>query len=229
MFGLSLFMFMIRHMFANLDEQRRQLIASLRKMGIQDERVLEAIATIPREAFVDEAQRNLAYADRALPINMGQTISQPLMVATMTQALQLRGNERVLEIGTGSGYQTAILSALAAFVYSIERHEQLALSAARRLAHMGIANVAVYVGDGSLGWSATAPYDRILVTAAAPHLPDYLVEQLVEWGMLVIPVGSHERQELLVVHRAPWGKEIRSLGNCVFVPLVGEGGWREPE
>ena len=223
-------MFVIRHMFANLDEQRRQLIASLHKMGIRDERVLEALATVPRETFIDEAQRNLAYADRALPINMGQTISQPLMVATMTQALQLSGKERVLEIGTGSGYQTAILSRLAAYVVSIERHEQLALQAVRclaLLAPVNADNVSVYVGDGSLGWPDAAPYDRILVTAAAPGVPDHIVEQLVEWGMLVIPVGSQTRQELLVVHRAPWGKEIRSLGNCVFVPLVGEGGWHE--
>ncbi len=223
-------MFMLRHMFANLDEQRQQLIASLRKMGIRDERVLEAIATVPREIFIDAAQRNWAYADRALPISMGQTISQPLMVATMTQALQLSGKERVLEIGTGSGYQTAILSRLAAYVVSVERYEQLALRAARCLAQLEsvkAANVSVYVGDGSLGWPDAAPYDRILVTAAAPEVPDRLIEQLVEWGMLVIPVGSHERQELLVVHRAPWGKEIRSLGNCVFVPLVGEGGWHE--
>jgi protein-L-isoaspartate(D-aspartate) O-methyltransferase len=220
-------MFILRHMFANLDEQRRQLIASLRKMGIRDERVLEAIATVPRETFIDEAQRNLAYVDRALPISLGQTISQPLMVATMTQALQLSGKERVLEIGTGSGYQTAILSQLAAYIVSIERYEQLALQAVQCLTQLELTNVSVYVGDGSLGWPAAAPYDRILVTAAAPEVPDRLVEQLVEWGMLVIPVGSHERQELLVVHRAPWGKEIRSLGNCVFVPLVGEGGWHE--
>lgn len=220
-------MFILRHMFANLDEQRRQLIASLRKMGIRDERVLEAIASVPRETFIDEAQRNWAYVDRALPISLGQTISQPLMVATMTQALQLRGKERVLEIGTGSGYQTAILSRLAAYVFSIERYEQLALGAVRCLTQLELTNVSVYVGDGSLGWPEAAPYDRILVTAAAPEVPDRLVEQLVEWGMLVIPVGSHERQELLVVHRAPWGKEIRSLGNCVFVPLVGEGGWHE--
>lgn len=220
-------MFLLHHMFTNLDEQRQQLVASLRKMGIRDERVLEAIATVPREIFIDEAQRNLAYADRALPINMGQTISQPLMVATMTQALQLSGKERVLEIGTGSGYQTAILSRLAAYVVSIERYEQLAFQAARCLTQLDIDNVAVYVGDGSLGWPEAAPYDRILVTAAAPEVPDRLVEQLVEWGMLVIPVGGHTWQELLVVHRAPWGKEIRSLGNCVFVPLVGEGGWHE--
>lgn len=218
---------MLYHMVADLDEQRRQLIVSLRKVGIRDERVLEAIATVPREIFIDQAQRNLAYADRALPINMGQTISQPLMVATMTQALQLGGRERVLEIGTGSGYQTAILARLASFVISIERHEQLALQAAWHLAQLELSNVSVYVGDGSLGWPDAAPYDRILVTAAAPEIPHHLVEQLVIWGMLVIPVGSYERQELLIVHRAPWGREVRSLGSCVFVPLVGEGGWHE--
>jgi protein-L-isoaspartate(D-aspartate) O-methyltransferase len=214
-------------MVADLDEQRRQLIASLRKAGIRNERVLEAIATVPREIFIDQAQRNLAYADRALPINMGQTISQPLMVATMTQALQLGGRERVLEIGTGSGYQTAILARLASFVFSIERHEQLALQAVWHLAQMELSNVSVYVGDGSMGWLDAAPYDRILVAAAAPEIPHRLVEQLVIWGMLVIPVGSYERQELLIVHRAPWGREVRSLGSCVFVPLVGEGGWHE--
>jgi protein-L-isoaspartate(D-aspartate) O-methyltransferase len=214
-------------MVADLDEQRRQLIVSLRKVGIRDERVLEAIATVPREIFIDQAQRNLAYADRALPINMGQTISQPLMVATMTQALQLGGRERVLEIGTGSGYQTAILSRLARFVISVERHEQLAWQAVWHLTQLELSNVSIYVGDGSLGWPAAAPYDRILVTAAAPEIPNRLVEQLVMWGMLVIPVGSYERQELLIVYRAPWGREVRSLGSCVFVPLVGEGGWHE--
>ncbi len=225
MYGM--FLFMINHMVADLDEQRRQLIDSLRKKGIRDIRVLEAITTVPREIFIDPAQRNLAYADRALPIDAGQTISQPLMVATMTQALHLGGKESVLEIGTGSGYQTAILAQLAAYVYSVERYERLALLAVQRLTQLGLSNVSVYVGDGSLGWPDAAPYDRILVTAAAPEVPDHLVEQLVTWGVLVIPVGSYERQDLLVVHRVPWGKEIRSLGSCVFVPLVGEGGWHE--
>ncbi len=209
----------------DLDIQQRQLIASLRDAGINDERLLAVIASTPREEFVDQAQRNLAYADRALPIAMGQTISQPLMVALMTHALQLSGKERVLEIGTGSGYQTAILTRLAAYVYSVERHQQLAYQAAQHLTQLGLQNVSVYAGDGSLGWPAAAPYDRILVTAAAPSVSSQLVEQLVTWGILVIPVGSHERQELLVVHRAPWGPEIRSLGGCVFVPLIGEKGW----
>ena len=163
----------------DMGAQLQQLIASLRKAGLQDEPVLTAIATIPREFFVDEAQRDMAYADRALPIGMGQTISQPLMVALMTRALQLSGRERVLEIGTGSGYQTAILSRLAAHVYSIERHQQLAYQAAQRLLQLELCNVSLYVSDGSLGWPDAAPYDRILVTAAAPEIPTQLLDQLV--------------------------------------------------
>jgi protein-L-isoaspartate(D-aspartate) O-methyltransferase len=207
--------------------QRQQLIESLRNAGIRDERALKAMVDTPREIFVDEAQRDLAYADRALPIEAGQTISQPLMVATMTQALQLSGRECVLEVGTGSGYQAAILSYLATHVYSIERHQTLACHAAQRLIGLGRLNVSIYVGDGSLGWPDAAPYDRILVAAAAPEVPLQLLSQLVTWGILVVPVGSHERQDLLVVHRAPWGPEIRSLGGCVFVPLIGEEGWSQ--
>lgn len=211
----------------DIETQRQQLIFELRNAGFRDERILSVIATTPRESFIDDAQRKVAYSDCALPIAMGQTISQPLMVALMTQALQLSGKERVLEIGTGSGYQTAILARLAAHVYSIERFQQLAYQAARRLMQLAITNASLYVGDGSLGWAAAAPYDRILVTAAAPEVPQQLVDQLVTWGILVIPVGGHKRQELLVVHRAPWGPEIRSLGGCVFVPLIGEKGWSE--
>lgn len=211
----------------DIDARHRQLITSLRNAGVSDERILAVIAATPRELFVDQSQRDIAYADRALPIGMGQTISQPLMVAMMTQALQLSGKERVLEIGTGSGYQTAILAHLAAHVYSIERHQKLAYQAAQHLMQLGLQNVSIYVGDGSLGWPIAAPYDRILVTAAAPEVPSLLVEQLVSGGLLVIPVGSHERQDLLVVQRTPSGAEIRSLGGCVFVPLIGEKGWSE--
>ena len=211
----------------NLEAQRRQLINALHNAGIHDERLLTVLATTPREMFIDEARRHLAYTDNALPISMGQTISQPFIVALMTQALQLRGMERVLEIGTGSGYQTVILARLAAHVYSVERHQQLAYEAALHLEQLGIQNVSLYVGDGSLGWTDAAPYDRILVTAAAPQVPMQLVNQLVTWGMLVIPVGSQERQDLLVVHRAPWGPETHSLGGCVFVPLIGEEGWND--
>ncbi len=207
--------------------QRQQLIEALRNAGIRDEHVLTAMARIPREVFIDEGQQDLAYADRALPIDAGQTISQPLIVATMTQALQLSGRENVLEIGTGSGYQTAILSYLATYVYSIERHQILACQAAQRLMQLRLHNVSIFVGDGSLGWPDAAPFDRILVTAAAPELPEQLLAQLVTWGILVVPVGGHERQDLLVVHRAPWGPEIRNLGGCVFVPLIGEEGWSQ--
>jgi len=211
----------------DLEEQRQQLIESLRKNGISDERVLGAVANTPREMFVHETQSSVAYEDRALAIGMGQTISQPLMVATMTQALQLDGNERVLEIGTGSGYQTAILARLAGYVYSIERIQQLACCALKRLEKLECSNVSVFVGDGSLGWPDQAPYDRILVAAAAPEVSEQLYRQLVLWGKMVIPVGSYEHQELLVVDRAPWGPEIRSLGGVIFVPLVGAEGWGE--
>jgi len=212
----------------DLEAQRQQLITSLRKAGIQDERVLAAILMTPREAFVGADQYALAYEDRALPIDMGQTISQPLMVAIMTQALFLKGSERVLEIGTGSGYQTAVLARLAARIYSVERIQQLAYQAARHVLQIGLTNVSLYVGDGSKGWPDAAPYDRIIVTAAAPDLPRQLFEQLVTWGILVIPIGSADRQDLTLVRRAPWGPEIHSLGGCVFVPLIGEEGWPNP-
>ncbi len=211
----------------DLEKQRQHLIESLRKNGITDERVLSAVADIPREMFLHETQSNMAYEDRALTIGMGQTISQPLIVATMTQALQLDGNERILEIGTGSGYQSAILARLAGYIYSIERIQQLAYLALKRLENLGCSNVSVLVGDGSLGWPDQAPYDRILVTAAAPEISEHLYRQLVFWGKMVIPVGGQERQELFVVNRAPWGQEKRSLGGCIFVPLVGVAGWSE--
>jgi protein-L-isoaspartate(D-aspartate) O-methyltransferase len=211
----------------DFDAQRRHLVASLRAAGIHDEQVLAAIGVTPREVFVGEQQRRWSYADQALPIGCGQTISQPLMVATMTQALQLTGHERVLEIGTGSGYQTAVLARLAAHVYTVERHQQLACQAARRIQQLGLAHVSLYVGDGSLGWPEAAPYDRILVAAAAPQIPQHLIDQLVDTGILVIPVGSQDHQELLVVRRTAAGREVRSLGGCVFVPLLGRGGWEE--
>jgi len=214
-------------MIHDLELQRQQLIESLRKAGIYDTQVLDAIANTPRERFVDEACYEWAYTDRALPIDMGQTISQPLVVAIMTEALQLTGQERVLEIGTGSGYQTAILSRLAAYVHSIERHQRLACQAAGHLIDTGLHNISIYVGDGSLGWPDAAPYDRILVTAAAPNVPSQLVAQLKIGGLMVIPVGGQERQELRVVQRGPWEIRSYSLGNCVFVPLIGEEGWHE--
>lgn len=207
--------------------QRQKLIETLRQSGIEDTRVLAVLGEVPREMFVDASLQKSAYANQALPIYLGQTISQPFMVALMTQALQLSGTERVLEIGTGSGYQTAILSHLAAHVYSIERHQPLSEQSAERLTQLGLQNISYLVGDGSPGWPEEAPFDRILVTAAAPQVPPQLIAQLKTEGLLVIPVGSYKQQELQVVQRKPKGTQTRSLGHCVFVPLVGKEGWNE--
>jgi len=210
-----------------LESKRQQLITSLQAAGIHDNRVLKALASTPREDFIDASLQPVAYEDRALGIGLGQTISQPLMVAVMTQELQLRGSERVLEIGTGSGYQTAILARLASHVYSVERYQQLAYHACCRMQKQSISNVSVYIGDGSLGWPDEAPYDRILVTAASPVIPARLLLQLVYGGILVVPVGMREYQDLLWIRRTLDKPEIRNLGGCLFVPLVGVDGWEE--
>lgn len=190
--------------------------------GVHDKRVLDALDRVPREQFVDTMYMNKAYDNVALPIKMEQTISQPLMVGMMTQELQLTGHERVLEIGTGSGYQTAILAQLVGHVYSVERHPQLAWQAAQRLYAMRLENVSIYVGDGSHGLREQAPYERILVTAAVSKIPEPLLAQLAPRGILVIPVGEPRRQELLRVQRTYFGIRTTMLGGCVFVPLVGE-------
>ena len=195
--------------------------------GVTDHRVLDAMARVPRAAFVPQDMQPHAYEDRPLPIGCGQTISQPFMVAHMTELLHLSPTSRVLEIGTGSGYQTAILSALAGRVVSVERHAPLAEAAAERLAALGYRNLEIYTGDGSAGWPQRAPYDAILVTAGAPVLPEALDAQLAEGGRLVCPVGSRTEQQLLVVTRR--GDEFhREVGTrCMFVPLVGSSGWPE--
>ena len=197
----------------------------LMRRGIRDARVLEAMGRVPREAFVPPADHARAYADQALPIGEGQTISQPYMVASMTEALGLAGDERVLEIGTGSGYQTAILAELAREVISVERRSELAVRAKSRLAALGYRNVLVVVGDGSLGHPDAAPYDAILVTAGAPRLPESLKAQLSQGGRLVIPVGSREHQEVRVVRREQDAFVESTRDACVFVPLVGSEGW----
>jgi protein-L-isoaspartate(D-aspartate) O-methyltransferase len=195
--------------------------------GIRDARVLDAMRRVPRHVFVEPGTQGLAYADRALPIGGGQTISQPYMVAAMTEALRLQGTERVLEVGTGSGYQAAILAELARDVVTIERYADLADAARARLAALGYHNVRVIVGDGSLGSEADAPYEGILVAAASPRIPASLKRQLADGGRLVIPIGPPDQQFLTVVHREG-AVFTQSIGDgCVFVPLVGAEGWPE--
>jgi len=194
--------------------------------GIRDTRVLDAMQRVPRERFVPEPSQPLAYADRALPIDCGQTISQPFMVAVMTEALLLEGGELVLEVGTGSGYQTAILAELAGRVISIERRPELADAARSTLASLGYDNVEIVIGDGTLGLADRAPFDRILVTAGAPRVPPALARQLSSRrGRLVIPIGSYLEQRLTIVVRD--GDDVsESTGDAgVFVPLHGEDGW----
>ena len=195
--------------------------------GIRDARVLDAMRRVPRHVFVDADAQDLAYADRALPIGDGQTISQPYMVASMTEALHLQGDERVLDVGTGSGYQAAILAELARDVVTIERRPELAGAARARLDALGYRNVRVVVGDGSVGYADHAPYDAILVAAASPRVPESLKRQLVDGGRLVIPVGSPDEQRLTIVARE--GDRFAESGYeaCVFVPLVGAEGWPE--
>ena len=196
--------------------------------GITDVRVLDAMKRVPRDAFVPSESQPAAYADRALPIGCGQTISQPFMVAAMTEALRLTGSERVLEVGTGSGYQAAILSVLAREVITIERQPELAAAARETLAALERTNVTVLAGDGTLGSPAHAPFDAILVAAGAPRVPDALKVQLSpDGGRLVIPVGSSHQQTLHVVTR-DGDRFVDTLGvSCVFVPLIGAEGWSE--
>jgi len=202
----------------------------LERRGIRDKRVLEAMASVPREAFVPGVPASLAYDDRALPIDAGQTISQPYMVARMTELLEVEPGDHILEVGTGSGYQAAVLARLGAHVTTIERHADLADSARERLAELGIRDVDLRVGDGSRGAPDGAPWDGIVVTAAAPAIPDALREQLAVGARLVIPVGPRYQQDLVVVERrGPTDWREWSDGAVVFVPLVGEGGWSEAE
>jgi protein-L-isoaspartate(D-aspartate) O-methyltransferase len=201
------------------------LTQQLMKRGIRDERVLQAMRDIPRHLFVPVRHRPMAYEDMPLPIGHEQTISQPLMVAMMTEALRLQGHERVLEIGTGSGYQAAVLSRLAAVIFSIERIAELAAQARAILAMVRIMNVHVLVGDGSLGLPEHGPYDAIVVTAAAPKVPPALIEQLTLAGRLVIPVGDRHEQTLVRLTATNSGPHIEHLGGCRFVPLIGQQGW----
>jgi len=202
------------------------VVEQLQRRGIADRRVLDVMARLPRESFVPGAPTSIAYDDRALPIDEGQTISQPYIVARMTELLALERDDRILEIGTGSGYQAAVLALLGARVRSFERYAALAKAARERLDRLGIAGVDIVVGDGSAGDPSGAPWDGIIVTAGAPTVPESLREQLAIGARLVIPVGDRWQQELLVVERRDeltWVE--KSDGAVMFVPLVGEGGW----
>jgi len=206
--------------------RRRMVEDQLRGRGIRDRRVLEAMGAVPRHAFVDPGYLARAYGDHALPSDQGQTISQPYIVARMLELAEIEPSHRVLEVGTGTGYQTALLARLAERVYSVERVSSLLRAADQRLQSLGVRNVALRHGDGTLGWQEFAPYDRVLVAAAAPRVPEALRIQLRERGVLVIPVGSEELQHLEVWRREPhesW--ERRRHGECRFVPLRGRDAW----
>jgi protein-L-isoaspartate(D-aspartate) O-methyltransferase len=216
-------------MMDRFQKQRWRMVETqIQARGVTKTRILEAMSKIQRHLFVEEALADQAYNDNPLPIGELQTISQPYMVALMTDALELKGRERVLEIGTGSGYQTALLAELAEQVFSIERVASLANNARRILDHLGYYNVAIRVGDGTYGWKEEAPFDAILVTAGAPGIPQPLVEQLAVGGRLVVPVGGRSVQDLLKVTRQ--SEDVQDLkkehlGGCRFVDLIGEYGW----
>ncbi|HUK13015.1 MAG TPA: protein-L-isoaspartate(D-aspartate) O-methyltransferase [Thermoanaerobaculaceae bacterium] len=212
-------------MSAPVPVRRKVMVEYLRSTGIRDERVLAAIAAVPRELFVPSEYTHLAYEDYPLEIGEGQTISQPSVVARMSELAEVGERDRVLEIGAGSGYQAAVLAELARFVFALERLPGLAEGARGRLAQLGYRNVSVQVMDGTLGWRAQAPFDAIVVSAAAPSMPKALTEQLTEGGRLVIPVGELRRQELVRVIRRGDRLEESRHGAATFVPLVGRDGY----
>jgi protein-L-isoaspartate(D-aspartate) O-methyltransferase len=206
---------------------RSRLVEVLRRKGVRDLSVLRAVQMVPRHLFVPESVRHRAYDDTALPIGSGQTISQPYVQARYLELIGLTGREKVLEIGTGSGYQTALLALLASMVFSVERVSHLAQSARTALANSGIRNVTVFVGDGTLGWRSFAPYDAILVSAASPEIPAPLVEQLAPGGRMVIPLGDRASQTLTLVERNDAGVRSSTITDVRFVPLVGQFGFSE--
>jgi protein-L-isoaspartate(D-aspartate) O-methyltransferase len=209
--------------------QRLEMIEKqLRRRGITDAAVLTAMTAVPRHEFVPEELRSNAYEDLPLPIGGGQTISQPYIVAAMTAALHLQPSDRVLEIGTGCGYQAAVLSCLAKEVFTIERRPELASSASAKLARLGYANAHVHCGDGTLGLPELAPFNAILVAAAAPAVPKPLLAQLAEGGRMILPVGGTEHQELQLIEKHGDAFPTKMLEGCRFVPLVGYHGWQEP-
>jgi len=212
----------------NLAQMRARMVdEQLRSRGIRDLRVLAAMDKVPREEFISEEDVRDAYGDHPLPIGAGQTVSQPYIVAAMVEALEVQPTDRVLEVGTGTGYQAAILAELAADVWTIERHQDLASKAQEILTRLGYANVRVVYGDGSLGLSEQAPFDKILVAAAAPRIPQSLVAQLVNGGRLVIPVGTRYEQQVHIVRKLGNETAVTTHDLCRFVPLVGAEGWEQ--
>ena len=209
-----------------LEEEKRELISTLKQKGIEDDDLLKAFNNVPRERFISEALRKFAYTDNALPIDCEQTISQPFTVAYMTKALDIKPGDKVLEIGTGSGYQCAILCELGADVYTIERIEKLHESAKALLEELNY-KVHMKLDDGTHGWPENAPYNKIIVTAGAPDVPHSLVDQLKIDGRIVIPVGSRKSQKLYVITRTEEGVEYKVFENFKFVPLIGDEGWKE--
>ena len=212
----------------DLEREKRRLLELIYR-EVKDRRVVDAMAMVPREAFVPAASRHLAYEDIPLPIGQGQTVSQPLIVAMMVSMLNLKSGDKVLEVGTGSGYQAAVLSLLAKEVITTERFKSLADSARERLQSLGYHNVAVHQAGDVLGRSEDSAFHAIVVAAAAPRLPRVLLEQLCEGGRMVIPVGSRSQQDLLLVTKSHDGYSVKNHGSCRFVPLVGAGAWPEHE
>jgi len=211
------------------EAKERMLLGQLSKRGITSASVLRAMRQVPRERFVNADYIDQAYSDRALPIDCRQTISQPYIVALMTQALDLHGSEKVLEIGTGSGYQAAVLGELAGQVVSIERFQELTQRAARVLEELGCNNIKLITGDGTLGYPPLAPYDRIIVTAGALQCPPALFDQVIEGGCIVIPVGDTTGQYLRKISKIQGAPHVQHLTPCRFVPLIGQQGWSEED
>jgi protein-L-isoaspartate(D-aspartate) O-methyltransferase len=208
----------------NYDEARKKLIAKLAR-EISDPRVLDTMELVPRHRFIPSLHLNMAYMDIPLPIGEGQTISQPYIVALMTQKLELNGTEKVLELGTGCGYQTAILAELAKKVITVERLPNLSDHACAILNQLGYTNIETYIATDVLGWPEDAPYDAIIVTAGAPSVPQELVDQLADGGRMIIPVGSHHDQNLIKATKTKNGITTKNLGGCRFVPLIGHSAW----
>jgi protein-L-isoaspartate(D-aspartate) O-methyltransferase len=207
------------------ERQRRQLIEIIRDHNIEDLEILRAFDVIPRHIFVPQSVQHRAYEDAPVPIGFGQTASQPSLQALYLDTLKLSARDRVLEIGTGSGFQTALLAQLAGHVYSVERIRELSQRARAAIDTLRLSNVAMLVGDGTVGWSRYAPYDAILVTAGAPSVPSTLVDQLVPGGRMLIPIGDRNTQQLTLITKTDTGMESSSISDCVFVPLLGRFGW----